>query len=236
MRCLVTAGNTREPIDRVRDWGNIFTGNTGLSIARALSARGHAPVLTTNRQHIEQLALEASPIAAEHFTTHSELRERIGRVLQHQRIDAVFMTAAVSDYSPDGVYEIVQRTMGTDGTQQWTVRDVHQGKVSSAHPRIAVTGTPTAKLIDLFRSEWRFDGLLVKFKLEVGIGRERLIEIGRSSRVTSGADFLVANTLEMTTGESAGAYLIGENTCEWIARADPPDRLAALAVARVRAD
>ena len=28
-RFLVTAGNTRERIDRVRDWGNIFTGNTG---------------------------------------------------------------------------------------------------------------------------------------------------------------------------------------------------------------
>ncbi len=27
-RFLVTAGNTREMIDRVRDWGNIFTGNT----------------------------------------------------------------------------------------------------------------------------------------------------------------------------------------------------------------
>ena len=28
-RFLVTAGNTRERIDRVRDWGNVFTGNTG---------------------------------------------------------------------------------------------------------------------------------------------------------------------------------------------------------------
>ena len=27
---LVTAGPTREKIDQVRDWGNIFTGQTGL--------------------------------------------------------------------------------------------------------------------------------------------------------------------------------------------------------------
>lgn len=235
MRCLVTAGNTREPIDQVRDWGNIFTGNTGLSIARALSALGQVHLLTSNRQHIEQLALEASPITTEHFTTHAELRELIGRSLEQQRIDAVFMTAAVSDYSPDGVFEIMQRTTGVDGIEQWTVRNVQKGKVSSAHPQIAVSGKPTAKLIDLFRSDWRFEGLLVKFKLEVGISRERLIEIGGSSRATSGADYLVANTLDMTTGESAGAYLIGETTCEWIARRDLPDRLAALVAARLGA-
>ena len=27
---LVTAGSTREKIDQVRDWGNIFTGKTGV--------------------------------------------------------------------------------------------------------------------------------------------------------------------------------------------------------------
>ena len=37
-RYLVTAGNTREMIDRVRDWGNVFTGNTGYGIARAIAA------------------------------------------------------------------------------------------------------------------------------------------------------------------------------------------------------
>ena len=39
-RFLVTAGNTREMIDRVRDWGNVFTGNTGFAIAQALAAHG----------------------------------------------------------------------------------------------------------------------------------------------------------------------------------------------------
>ena len=37
MRVLITAGNTRERIDDVRDWGNIFSGNTGFGIAKALA-------------------------------------------------------------------------------------------------------------------------------------------------------------------------------------------------------
>ena len=39
-RFLVTAGNTREMIDRVRDWGNVFTGNTGLASKRIVTTPG----------------------------------------------------------------------------------------------------------------------------------------------------------------------------------------------------
>jgi len=51
---LITAGNTRERIDDVRDWGNIFTGTTGFNIARALLPLGHVTLLTSNAQHIEK--------------------------------------------------------------------------------------------------------------------------------------------------------------------------------------
>ena len=60
------------------------------------------------------------------------------------------------------------------------------------------------KLIDMVRSPWGFRGTLVKFKLEVGISDERLLEIAEKSRIHSQADFMVANTLE---GASAWAYL-----------------------------
>src|SRR5436190_14632165 len=55
MRFLVTAGNTRENIDRVRDWGNIFTGNTGYAIAGALAKLGDVDLLTSNRAHLAAL-------------------------------------------------------------------------------------------------------------------------------------------------------------------------------------
>ena len=46
--CLVTAGPTREKIDEVRDWGNIFTGATGLEVALALLDLGDVTLLTSN--------------------------------------------------------------------------------------------------------------------------------------------------------------------------------------------
>jgi hypothetical protein len=53
---LVTAGNTREAIDRVRDWGNIFTGQTGLDIARALLDVGNVTLCTSNLEHARAFA------------------------------------------------------------------------------------------------------------------------------------------------------------------------------------
>jgi hypothetical protein len=46
--------------------------------------------------------------------------------------------------------------------------------VKSTHEAIAVLGERTEKIVDLFRTEWKHRGLLVKFKLEVGIGRDDL--------------------------------------------------------------
>ena len=142
------------------------------------------------------------------------------------------MTAAVSDYRPTGAFAITAREPVPDqpGVERWLVRDVSAGKVKSNYERIAFVGEQTEKLVDLFRTTWDHRGLLVKFKLEVGISREQLIAIGRASREASGADYLVANTLEMVRSDNAGAYLIGDGEPEWV----PRDALAARIVALAR--
>jgi hypothetical protein len=68
----------------------------------------------------------------------------------------------------------------------------------------------------------------VKFKLEVGIAKDELIRIGQASRVASGADYLVANTLEMVVGPSAGAFLLSDGGEEWVPRDELPARLVRL--------
>jgi len=105
---------------------------------------------------------------------------------------------------------------------------VQQAKVKSTHERIAVVGEPTEKLVDLFRTSWAHRGLLVKFKLEVGIGSEELLKIAERSRLASGADYLVANTLEMVQGEGAGAYLLGAAGHRWVPRVELPGAMAGL--------
>ena len=231
MRFLITAGNTREKIDAVRDWGNVFTGNTGLRIARALAAVGGVDLLTSNRGHLQELSTPASdpiPVIGHPFTTHAELQGLLANLIARQSYDAVFMTAAVADYRPVRTFEVVERRRGIDGAETWTVRDAQAGKVKSSHAAIAVLGERTEKLVDLFRTEWGHRGLLVKFKLEVGVPRDELIRIGQASRRASGADYLVANTLDMVGGPSAGAFLLGDALEEWVPRDALPSRLVAL--------
>ncbi|MFO0803300.1 MAG: hypothetical protein U0791_09285 [Gemmataceae bacterium] len=52
------------------------------------------------------------------------------------------------------------------------------------------------KLIDRFRTPWAFEGILVKFKLEVGISEAELLQVAEQSRNQSAADLMVANTLD----------------------------------------
>jgi phosphopantothenate---cysteine ligase (CTP) len=227
MRFLVTAGNTREKIDDVRDWGNVFTGNTGYRIARTIAALGEVDLVTSNRSHLAEVEAAPSaqlPIQGHAFTSHSDLRSLLEGLMQRNTYDAVFMSAAVADYRPGGVFAIVNRTAGDHaGEERWVVRDVQAGKVRSTHRHIAVVGEQTEKIVDLFRSGWNHAGLLVKFKLEVGLSREALIDVGQASRRASGADYLVANTLDMVEGPDAGAFLLSETGHEWI----PRDALAA---------
>jgi phosphopantothenoylcysteine synthetase/decarboxylase len=230
-RFLITAGNTREIIDRVRDWGNIFTGNTGYSIAKAMTDLGEVDLLTSNRAHAEQAA--ADRIHASTFTSHAQLKEALAALLGRQRYDAIFMTAAVADYAPAGVFQVLSQSPGPDGTQTWTVRNVDAAKVKSNHGQIAVLGRQTEKIVDLFRTQWHHEGLLFKFKLEVGISPQELTRIGQASRKASGADYLVANTLDMVEGERAGAYLLSDGAEEFVPRAALAGRLAEVVRSRV---
>ncbi|MCG3138042.1 MAG: hypothetical protein HJJLKODD_01898 [Phycisphaerae bacterium] len=233
MRFLVTAGPSREMIDRVRQWGNIFTGTTGLNIAQALTALGLVDLVTSNHQHVEQLRLSASQpqsLYPQPYTTHEELRGILATLMARQHYSAVFMTAAVADYRPAGVFRVLKRESQPEHQRQerWLVEFVQAPKVKSSYGGIAILGEPTAKLIDLFRNDWGYQGLLVKFKLEVDIPVAELLRIGEESRQRSQADFLVANTLAMTSGPEAGAYLLGSSQPEWVPRADLPARLVQL--------
>lgn len=233
-RFLVTAGNTRERVDRVRAITNIFTGQTGLNIARALAGLGRVDLLTSNAAHLAGLA-DATPrgrLTGHAFDTHADLVRLLGQLMTRHTYAGVFMTAAVADYAPTGVYAIEKRQPARGGGERWLVREVSAGKVKSTHKLIAIAAKPTRKVVDLFRTRWNHRGLLVKFKLEVGIAAGELLRIAEASRVHSGADYIVANTLAMVSGRNAGAYLLGHGVQRWVPRADLPGVLAELAGGR----
>jgi phosphopantothenoylcysteine synthetase/decarboxylase len=236
MNILVTAGNTLTPIDKVRCITNIFTGRTGAGIALQAAQGGHSvTLLTSHPEAIQELADHlngaAERLEVRRYRTFDDLGAALAELVRRPGLDAVIHAAAVSDYKAAGIFAPAPQTHFRPEIATWesttakppALIDVSAGKVKSDAPELWLRLERTPKLVDLFRRDWGFRGLLVKFKLEVGVGEEWLLEIAEKSRVQSAADLMVANTLE---GSSTWAYLgpVG-GRYERIGRRDLAERL-----------
>ena len=209
MKILVTAGNTLTPIDRVRGITNIFTGRTGARIALCAQQRGHRVTLLTSHPEVVAELREAPQSPAEgptvrRYRTFADLESALAEEVPKPGLDAVIHAAAVSDYRTAGIYAPGPTTQFNPATAAWentapeppTLIDMTAGKVKSDAPELWLRLERTPKLIDRIRTDWCFTGVLVKFKLEVGISDEHLLEIAEQSRLQSSADLMTANTLE----------------------------------------
>jgi phosphopantothenoylcysteine synthetase/decarboxylase len=144
--------------------------------------------------------------------------------------DVVCHSAAVSDYLPAGAFAPARGTFFNARTGQWetntgppTLIEQKAGKIKSTEPELWVRLVRAPKLIDRVRKPWSFAGVLVKFKLEVGIGEDELLRVAEASRQQSEADLMVANTLD---GAAHWAYLgPWEGRYERVTRRELADRL-----------
>lgn len=235
MNFLITAGNTQSPIDRVRCITNIFSGRTGAAVARTAWGRGHTVTLVTSRPDalLEYGMNHRDP--GERFTvipyhTFDDLTNIFAAQFRAAQYDAVCHSAAVSDYLPAGTFTPNPGTFFNARTGQWEGREgvpslseQKAGKIKSAEPELWVRLVKAPKLIDRIRKPWGFGGILVKFKLEVGLGEHQLVELAEAARVQSNAELIVANTLE---GAAHWAYLgpVADHY-ERVSRRELPDRL-----------
>jgi phosphopantothenoylcysteine synthetase/decarboxylase len=230
MNVLVTAGNTLVPIDRVRCITNVFSGRTGAAIARQAHARGHNVTLLTSHPEVAESPL-SERWAMLRYRTFADLQNLMKEKIASGGSDVVVHCAAVSDYLAAGVYAPAESTHFQTEDGLWlsdnaaspALVDRAAGKVKSDEPELWLRLVRAPKLIDCVRGDWSFRGLLVKFKLEVGVSDERLLEIAERSRAQSAADFMVANTLE---GASAYAFLGPlDGVYERVARRELAERL-----------
>jgi phosphopantothenate-cysteine ligase/phosphopantothenoylcysteine decarboxylase/phosphopantothenate--cysteine ligase len=181
MNILVTAGNTQTPIDRVRCITNIFSGRTGTRIANRAVEKGHTVTLLTSHPELVEGGLRVHA-----YRTFDDLESLMACEIGSGSYGAVIHAAAVNDYL----------LAGTFARQNGELVDVSAGKVKGNHEELWLQFLPAPKLVDKIRRDWHFKGKLVKFKLEVGVTDEELLEIAERSRVHSSADLMVANTLE----------------------------------------
>ena len=218
MHILVTAGNTQAPIDRVRCITNIFTGRTGAAVALRAWERGHTvTLLTSHPETVTDLRAGRQPgerWELSRYRTYDDLRHLMAEGVSRGQFGVVIHCAAVSDYLADGVFGAAEGTAFDPATGRWSVRTTSRlvdGKIKSDAPELWLRLVRAPKLIDRVRPDWRFRGILVKFKLEVGIDEARLLDIAERSRRQSSADLMVANTLEGAAewayvGPTEGAY------------------------------
>jgi phosphopantothenate-cysteine ligase/phosphopantothenoylcysteine decarboxylase/phosphopantothenate--cysteine ligase len=235
MNILVTAGNTQTPIDKVRCITNVFSGRTGTQIALEARRRGHRVCLLTSHPEVVTELSAPGPRSDDSwrvrtYRTFDDLHRLMAEEIPGSRFDAVVHCAAVSDYATAGVYGVATDTCFDPTDQQWhatngfpQLADATAGKVKSHYDELWVRLTRTPKLVDLIRSVWGFRGIVVKFKLEVGLDRSQLLAVASHSRRHSDADLVVANTLE----EMHDVAHIGSRNESWQTtnRSDLPNAL-----------
>lgn len=233
---LITAGNTQSAIDRVRCVTNVFSGRTGARIATSAWARGHTVTLATSNVDVLPDVPQLPPGAEQRltiyrYTSFDDLASLLQEFIRNNRYDAIIHTAAVSDYLVAGTYTLGERTYFNARTSEWENRKGppglspvdSSGKIKSREPELWVRMVKAPKLVDRFRPQWGFLGLLVKFKLEAGLGDNELVDVAEESRVRSNADVMVANTLE---GAAHWAFLGPiDGRYERVPRRELPERL-----------
>lgn len=222
MNILVTAGNTQVLIDRVRCITNIFTGRTGAGLALEAARRGHAVTILTS--HPDTLsARDRVNVAIRPYCTFEQLHDLMATLIPAGGFDTIVHAAAVSDYLSAGIFAPAPGTHFEESSSQWQgpgeLVDRAAGKVKSDEPELWLRLRRAPKLVDRIRGAWRFNGTLVKFKLEVGVGEPELLDIAERSRLHSKADWMVANTLE-DAGEWAFVGPFGEHGYRRVARVD----------------
>jgi phosphopantothenoylcysteine synthetase/decarboxylase len=203
MRIFVTAGNTQVLIDRVRCITNIFTGRTGGLIALEAHRRGHHVTLLTSHPEAVSLPASLERFLLMTYRTFEDLQSLLPECIARGQPDVIVHSAAVSDYLAAGVFAPAPGTHFDATTARWAdarqapaMIDRAAGKVKSDEPELWLRLVRAPKLVDQIRRDWNFRGLLVKFKLEVGIAEDALRKIAEASRQHSQADWMVANTLE----------------------------------------
>lgn len=230
MNLLITAGNTLVPLDRVRCITNVFSGRTGATIARCAWERGHFITLLTSHPEVVQAPVSERWTMTS-YRTFEDLQNLMAEHVAKSDLHAVIHCAAVSDYLAGGIYAPATDTHFRPEDGRWesenpagpSLLDRAAGKIKSDEPELWLRLVRAPKLIDCIRRDWGFRGLLVKFKLEVGVGDEHLLTVAEHSRKHSAADFMVANTLEGANewafiGPLAGYY-------ERVPRCDLAERL-----------
>lgn len=180
MRCIVTAGPTFEPLDRVRRLTNHSTGTLGTGLANRLALAGHDVLLLRG-----QLASAPPPLQAVRQADFGPTTDLASRLLNQATEERVFIfhAAAVSDFTFGQTFE-----RGTDGK----LIPLYGGKLATESGTVFAELKPTPKLLGSLR-DWFPNAVITGWKYEVDGDRESVVAKCKAQIEECRSDFSVAN-------------------------------------------
>ncbi|MDO8507357.1 MAG: phosphopantothenoylcysteine decarboxylase [bacterium] len=212
MKILITAGGTISRIDDVRHIGNFSSGSFPSKIAEVALQKKHEViylhakkartpfdaqnVLDLNeaikmskedlkKKYLDIQSLESNLRLAS-FETVDEYMQSVEKILKKEKVDVIFLAAAVSDYSPPKV----------------------EGKISSDKEKLTIELKRTPKVIKHIK-KWAPNPIFqVGFKLLSGVSEEELAEAAYKSGLENKSNLTVANDLEKIKNGAREVFLV----------------------------
>ena len=170
IKVLITAGPTREPIDRVRFVSNRSSGRMGIEIAKEAAARG-ADVLLVAGECMVKIPDYINTVNVE---TTDDFIKTVKDELSSKDYDMFISAAAISDYKP---IEFIE------------------GKISSDEVKeLQVNMRLTPKIIDEARKK-NYKVFIIAFKAETNVSRSQLIDRAYNRLLKSEIELIVANDI-----------------------------------------
>ncbi|ARU59937.1 hypothetical protein CBW65_01835 [Tumebacillus avium] len=189
---LITAGGTLEKWDEVRGHTNLARGTMGCYLAEQALETGVQVVYLHG--YFAQFPEPHPNLRLLPFMGIADLAEKMQTALTTEKIDAVIMTAAVSDW-------VVDKMLDQEGN---LITDT--GKISSDNPPV-VHFKKAPKVISRIK-DWSPDTFLVGFKLEHNADPDYLLQRSRQRMDTWRADLVVANAASSLYTAATPHYLV----------------------------
>ena len=177
VRCLTTAGGTREALDPVRVLGNRSSGKMGLALARAARDRGaEVTLVTTAPPPVDCAGISLAPVESA-----AEMQAAVStRLAAH---DVLLMAAAVADYRPVRRASHKIKKAGTGARLELALERTEDIVAAAARQR---------------RDAQQGPRVIVAFAAET----ENLERFARTKLEQKGVDLVVANQVSNSAGDS----------------------------------
>ncbi len=195
-KILITSGGCLEKWDQVRGHTNLAKGTIGRMLAEEAMKKG-AYVIYLHGYFAEKPNATNTQLELHPFEGIIDLQDKMKSMIIHEKIDAVIMAAAGSDWLVEKICD-----------QEGNVLDMN-GKISSdIAPIIHFQKAP--KILKQIK-QWDPETVLVGFKLESAMNEGELIRRANERMGQAKANLMIANSPHSLYSHAAIHHVIGED-------------------------